>query len=246
MFGRKSPPLPPAHLLGGVGLGDYWEVGERTVALIEQLAGIRRSDRVLDVGCGLARVAWPLARRLGGSGSYVGFDAAEVYVDWCRQHVPLPRRRFHFVHADIRSSTYNADGAILPEHFVFPWTRESFDLVIATSVFTHLLPDATRHYLAEISRCLRRGGRIFASFFLLDELGWAAQKRGGTYPGFSHRIEEGMLHDSEDPEHGVAYEETWVAASLELCGLRTLSSHPGMWKSPSGLYYQDIVVAQKA
>ena len=37
-----------------------------------------------------------------------------------------------------------------------------------TSVFTHLLPHDLTHYLAEINRVLRPGGRCVATFFLHD------------------------------------------------------------------------------
>jgi SAM-dependent methyltransferase len=227
--GRRTPPLPPADLLGGVGPGDYWQVGERTV----------------DLGSGLGRVAWPLAARLGWRGRYVGLEPAPAYVEWCRQHLPLPARRFRFVHADIRSTTYNVDGAIPAEHYTFPWPAESFDLVIATSLFTHLLPRATGNYLAQASRCLRRGGRLFASFFLLDEPGRAAVAAGWTYPTFAFRIPEGLLHDAAVPEDGVAYEPTWLAHTLEGCALRIVSAQPGSWKTLTGPYYQDLVVAEK-
>lgn len=226
-----------------MGPGDYWQVGEHTVALIDQLAGVRAADAVLDVGCGLGRIAWPLSHRLGRSGRYVGLDAAEAYVDWCNEHLRLGRR-FEFVHADVRTSAYNVDGAIAPENFAFPWPLASFDLVVATSIFTHLLPAAARNYLEQIARVLDRGGRLFSSFFLLDEAGTAAAKAGTTYPTFSHAIPEGLLHDREVPEDGIAYDPRWVTENLERCGLELVSTHPGTWKG-AGLYYQDIVVARK-
>jgi ubiquinone/menaquinone biosynthesis C-methylase UbiE len=39
-------------------------------------------DRVLDVGCGIGRVALHFARFLGEHGRYDGFDAVRVGVDW--------------------------------------------------------------------------------------------------------------------------------------------------------------------
>jgi len=79
-------------------------VGEDTVAAIDRLVGIRRDDIVLDVGCGLGRIAWPLSSRLGWRGRYAGLDAQRRYVDWCTAHLGLPARRFGFHHADLRSS----------------------------------------------------------------------------------------------------------------------------------------------
>ena len=240
---NQRPPLPPANLLNGMGPGDYWQVGEHTVELIDRLAGVRRADAVLDVGCGLGRIAWPLSQRLGRGGSYVGLDAAHPYVDWCNQHLRLGRR-FQFVHADVRTAAYNVDGSIAPEDFAFPWPPASFDLVVATSIFTHLLPAAAGNYLGEIARVLAPGGRLFSSFFLLDEAGTDAARAGATYPTFSHPIPEGLLHDREVPEDGIAFDPAWVRERLERSGLELVSMHPGTWKG-AGLYYQDIVVATR-
>src|SRR5215204_2814973 len=58
---RSEPPLPPENLLAGVGPGEYWRIGRETVSLVDELVTVRPEDRILDVGCGLGRVAWPLA-----------------------------------------------------------------------------------------------------------------------------------------------------------------------------------------
>jgi SAM-dependent methyltransferase len=239
------PPLPPDYLLDGMGPGDYWAIGEHTVALIARLAGLRGRDHVLDVGCGLGRIAWPLAARLGRRGRYVGVDAARPYVEWCHSHLPLLAPKFTFVFADVRTTAYNVHGAIAPERFVFPWPERSFDLAIATSLFTHLLPAAADNYLAQIARCLRPGGRLFSSFFLLDEPGRAAAASGATYPTFSHPIPEGLLHDPAVPEDGIAFHPEWVAGAFARHGLRIVAAHRGSWKVPTDLYYQDLIVAQK-
>jgi len=242
---RQPPPLPPDNLRVGVGPGDYWHHGEWTVGLIEQLVGVQRDDAVLDLGCGLGRIAWPLSHRLGWRGRYVGLDAAHVYIEWCEKHLDLPRR-FTFVHADLRTGAYNVEGAIDPASWRFPWGDRTFSLVIATSLFTHLLPDACDHYLREIARTLRPDGRLFSSFFMLDEAARAAIAAGTTYPTFTTAIEHGMLHDPAVPEDGVAHEPEWLLARVTAAGLRVDAVHPGSWKTPGGLYYQDLVIARRA
>src|SRR4029453_18979008 len=124
------------------------KVGEYALGVLEKVARLRGSDRILDIGCGPGRIAWPLSAKLGRRGSYesLGLDPAQ----------------FRFHHADIRTTFYNPDGAIEAEDFVFPWRGGSFDLVIATSLFTHLLPAGTEHYAREIARVLAPEGRLFA------------------------------------------------------------------------------------
>jgi SAM-dependent methyltransferase len=220
-------------------------VGEDTVAAIERLVGIRRDEIVLDVGCGLGRIAWPLSTRLGWRGRYAGLDAQRRYVDWCTAHLGLPARRFGFRHADLRSSDTNPAGTIDPELFRFPWADGTFTLAIATSLFTHLLPEAAGHYLREIARTLRPGGHLFASFFLPDEAGLAAIRSGNTYPTFSVRIEHGWLHDAAAPEDAVAHDPGWLQERFAEAGLRILAVHAGSWKAATDLYYQDLVIAQR-
>lgn len=239
----RTPPLPPESLLLGVGSGDYFKIGERALGLLEQLARLRASDRVLDVECGLGRLAWPLSGKLRRRGSYDGLDVVKAYTDWCAQNLGLDPERFRFHHADVRTSSYNPNGAIEATDFVFPWADASFDLAIATSLFTHLLPAATEHYIREIARTLARSGRLFASFFLLDEVGREAVAAGTTNPTFDAVIEHGRLHDPAVPEHAVACDAEWLFETLASAGLKATAVHSGYWKGQPGFEYQDLVLA---
>lgn len=239
----RRPPVPPDALLAGVGDGDYFAIGERGAALLEELAGLAASDRVLDVGCGLGRLAWPLSQRLAGRGSYDGFDTALPYVDWSRSHLGLDPARFRFHHADVRTSAYNPTGAIEADRFRFPWPDRSFDLAIATSLFTHLVPSAARRYLEEIARTLDFGGRLFASFFVLDEGARAALADGSAKQPLAAAVEHGRVADPASPENAVGHDAGWLWGVISAAGLEVASVHPGYWKAPEGLEYQDLVVA---
>ncbi len=240
------PPAPPRELAGGVGPGDYWKVGEETVALISDLAGLRRRDHVLDVGCGLGRIAWPLSLRLGKHGRYVGFDVALPYVEWCVSVLGLPADRFAFQHISLYNSWYNPSGTILPAEFSFPWQDETFDLVVATSLFTHLLPDALVRYLGEIHRVMAPHARFFASFFLVDEESSRRIVDGSTYPRFADRREWGWVQNAAAPEAGVAVDRGWLLRRMEDASLSVQTIVQGRWRSESGQpCYQDVIVASR-
>ena len=85
-----------------------------------------------------------------------------------RSATATPRRRFAFVHADLRNTAYNPGGALDADSYRFPYGDGAFDLVIATSLFTHLLPAAAEHYLSEAARVLAPGGRLFCTWLLFS------------------------------------------------------------------------------
>lgn len=236
-------PIPPEVLRSGVGPGDYVEAGDLTVALLEKEAALAPDDRVLDVGCGLGRVAWPLSRRLGPRGSYDGFDVVRAYTDWCAGGLGLDPARFRFRHVDVRTRFYNPGGVFPPEDFVFPWPDASFDLAIATSLFTHLLPSAVARYLREIGRTLAPSGRLFATFYLLDDRVRGPAREGVTDPSFPTPIDHGLVRDAAVPESAVALETEWVLGELAEAGLARTAVHPGRWQAGAGPYYQDVVTA---
>ena len=237
------PPLPPESLLAGVGAGDYWQVGERALSLLNELVRLRSSDRVLDVGCGLGRLAWPLAQKLNRAGSYDGLDAVKAYTDWCVGSLGLDPGRFRFHHADIRTTFYNPNGTIEAKDFRFPWADESFTLTIATSLFTHVLADATVQYVREIARTLRRDGRLFASFFLLDAAGKEAAATGSRRQKFGFPTEHGLVENPAVPESAVAFDADWLFETFAAAGLNVTATYPGLWKGKTGLEYQDLIVA---
>jgi SAM-dependent methyltransferase len=241
----RVPPSPPEILLAGVGPGDFHEAGRSTVALLERLAGLGPAEDVLDVGSGLGRIAWPLSEKREWHGSYTGLDVVRAYTDWCVESLGLDPERFRFRHADVRTSFYNPEGTTSAEEFTFPWADASFDVAIATSLFTHLLPAAAARYLAEIARTLRPGGRIFASFYLLDARGCEAAATGATDPTFSFPIPHGRVHEEAVPESGVAHDEAWLLAAFAAAGLERVRSHPGRWKGMPGDYHQDLLVAER-
>jgi SAM-dependent methyltransferase len=59
------------------------------------------------------------------------------------------------------------EGSIDVGTFRSPYPPGSFNAALLASVFTHMLPVEARHYLGELARLLRPGGKAFLSNFLL-------------------------------------------------------------------------------
>ncbi len=138
-----GPPLPPRRLMvrvAGTGDADWFlRSGRAGFDAIAAHASPAELDAVLDFGCGCGRVTrwWR-----DFSGTVAGSDVSAPAIDWCRANLPFARFE---------------TNALAPP-LVFE--DESFDLVYALSVFTHLTADLQLAWRDELRRVLRPGGRL--------------------------------------------------------------------------------------
>jgi SAM-dependent methyltransferase len=193
-----------------------------------------------------------MARPLAGfldpaAGSYEGFDVDRKGVGWCRRRYAHAHPHFHFRVADLYNRRYHPGGAHRAAEYRFPYDDEEFDLVIATSVYTHLLEAEADHYLAESARVLRPGGSLFATFFLLDESSRGHIAAGTAGLPFLDADRHVAVLSEDLPEEAVAYDAGWVRERLAAHGLRPTATRPGTWSGrEDGLSFQDLVVARRA
>jgi len=240
---RGRDPLVPPRGLQAVGPGDFESDGRDFLRLFRDVGGLRPSDRVLDVGCGVGRMAVPLTGFLDEAGSYDGFDVSPADVNWCRRAISSRFPKFRFVHADVANSEYNPGGRVPPRAFVFPYRDRAFDFVLATSVFTHLLPEAAERYLGEIGRVLDSGRRFFCTAFLLDETAGAAIAAGRTAYRFESVVDGAYVQDPLSPESAVAYDARNFRRMLERAGLEVRAQERGTWCGGGPSSFQDVIVA---
>lgn len=240
--------LPPFELRGAVGRPErFEEVGEEYLGYFVELCGLRPDERVLDVGSGVGRMALPLTGYLAG-GAYEGFDANAEGVRWCREHITPHHPRFRFRHADVHNGHYNPAGTIRAEDFEFPYGTASFDFVFLASVFTHVLPSGVAQYLRECGRVLRPGGRMLATFFLLNEETAALLEQGDrAEQSFPYDLGGCRVTVLEDPEALVAYDEEAARGLIAAGGL--VVEEPIRWGRWPGretfLTGQDVVLAAR-
>jgi SAM-dependent methyltransferase len=253
---RPEIPDPPQELASGV--GGALDIGHGHVAQLRAFAGLRSEDHVLDVGCGIGRTAIPLAAVLSGKGSYDGFDLSPAAIEWCSREITSRYPNFRFAHIDLFNGAYNPSGTISPAEFTFPYEDEQFDLVFVYSVFTHLLPEDLEHYLAEVTRVLKKGGRMLGTFFILNEAALQELSSGlEADPEAAHIAKSLLEHDQGEWATGielaqewmVAYKPAYVRRLFRRNGLRIDKWVSGGWldwatgRGPMGL--QDTVVAHR-
>lgn len=209
-----------------------------------QFTGLSPTQRVLDYGCGLARLAIPLSAFLNSEvGSYCGVDThQQCIINNRRIFGHLPNFKFH--HVNIYSKPYNPSGQ---DYRVLLQSDlgEPFDLAFLFSVFTHVLPEDCDFLLDFLHSQIKPGGEIFASFFLLDEATRKAIENGLTHRQFATRYGEAWIDNPNVPEGAVAYDKTDVLGRLHKAGFTDVRVISGKWGgNVDSWVWQDIVTAR--
>lgn len=229
----------PPRLLNYAADGDFVAQGDALVRDISRDIPLEPGVRLLDIGCGIGRLATALARNRPGL-NYAGFDVVRYGVLWCGKAIPADAGCYRFDHVDVQNRFYNPFGKIVPERFVFPYETDSFDLAVAISVFTHLLEDDTRRYFAEGIRCLAPGGRAYFTTFLTpDRVPEAAHFE------FRHKIGAAAVERREEPELAVSYTRAFWEGLAAANGARLEQVNEGSWTGAERPDYQDVLLFRK-
>lgn len=248
--GKKGPLTPPRRLMNGgsnsIFRSDFTAIGDQLFDYLVNIGGLKAEDKVLDVGCSVGRMAIPLTRYLT-SGTYDGFDIVKASIDYCQQAITPVNPRFQFKHADVRNSTYNRGGVIEPADFRFPYPEGAFTFIFLTSVFTHMQRAELETYIAEIARVLQPGGRVFATFFLLNPESHTAMDAGVSDRAFAFPTDMGRVDIKEDPDAAVAFEEAFIREVHANNGLQIVATRYGSWRGQaSDTGYQDTIISVRA
>jgi SAM-dependent methyltransferase len=239
--------VPPEWLASQAGPGSFPEIGRELARFLIELCGLERDSHVLDVGCGSGRLAVPLTGYLSPEGTYEGLDVLPWAIDWCKTELSSRYPNFSFQHADVFSAQYYPDGAVPPKDYTLPYDPNRFDVVCATSLFTHMRSDGLERYLSEIARVLTEGGRALMTFYLLNDESLRLIKAGTPGPefGFEHPLGQCWVTYEDAPEYIVGYSDEFVLEACKEAGLRvTEPIFNGQWCGRKNfLSWQDVVVA---
>jgi SAM-dependent methyltransferase len=145
-------------------------------------------------------------------------DVDKASIEWCQQHISKWNDRFHFYQANCYNPSYNPGGSIAVDSYEFPHADESLDLIVLTSVLTHVLPKELIHYVAEMSRMLAPDGVVYASFFLSETPEEAVRDRHSF--SFPVKRENYAVNREDFPTNAVAYEERYVREVIGAAGLQ--------------------------
>lgn len=160
-------------------------------AFIAEQAGLKRTDRLLEIGIGTGRIALPLASYVG---EIVGVDISRAMME-----------RLRAKQTDQRVLLVEGDAEKLP------LASSLFDAVIVVHVF-HLVSDLTA-VLDELARALKPGGRLIRC--------WGGGTGSAALHGLREAWKSGVGHEQPwDQVRGAQdaglIERGWTTVSEEL------------------------------
>lgn len=244
--GKRDAITPPKGMIF-IGPGDFKKIGEQLVEDFKALGGLQPDHCLLDIGCGIGRIAIPLTKYLGEKGSYEGFDVVKMGIDWCQNKITPKYPNFKFTHIPLRNDLYNLEANQGADNMQFPYGDGEFDFIVLTSVFTHMQQKEVENYLKEISRVLKPSGTCFATFFVIDEKSEKHLQETGT-PFFTHKYDTYYLHDDKVKDANIAYKIDFIEDTLAKNGLYLAKRHDGWWagRNKAEHYnFQDICIIRK-
>ncbi|MGA8273595.1 MAG: methyltransferase domain-containing protein [Candidatus Sulfotelmatobacter sp.] len=158
----SSPSQARATVCGNSNEGKLRFSAQRPVTNITELVGIKATDNVLEIGCGVARIGLELAPRCQ---QWTGADISKNMLA-CAADRLVSLNNVHLVHL----TAANLDA--------FP--ANSFDLAYSTGVFDHLDQMDRYKYILDAFRVLSRAGRLYVDNTDMEsDAGWA---------GFAHGV----------------------------------------------------------
>lgn len=220
-------PVPPAerNQSGSPDPEAFRKVG---VSMLERLVavGLTPQHHVLDLGCGVGRLAIPLTQYLDAEAAYFGIDINLSAIAWCHERISTVYPSFQFSVLNVRNPHYRHPQQFGQENIaqsVLPLdARRRFDFVTAFSLFTHLVWADVQWYFAEIARRLKPGGRAFTTWFLINDASRAGIKAGKGF--YSFDLKGGgptyLLDKAEGWSPAIAHDEAAILALAKSCGLR--------------------------
>lgn len=182
---------------------------------------LEESGAILDFGVGCGRVIRHL-EPLAGRVRLCGVDINSSSIAWSRRHLPF------------------AEFAVCPLAPPLAYPSDSFGLVYALSVFTHLPEDLQLAWIAEMRRLLRPGGLLFLTVHGVSYLGDLAPEEQREFAAGNLVVRRAATAGSN--LCGAYHPAGWVEEHF-LPGFRLLEHRP---EGALGNPHQDFYLLQSA
>lgn len=132
--------------------------------------GLNSDSVILDLGCGMGRLAIGILHQIEGMKAYYGVDISDRPIKWCQKYITSKNPHFQFQKLNVYNARYNPNGLVIDDDFTFPFAKNMFDIIYLYSVFSHMISDDVKVYLKEFKRILKPSGRIFLTAFVEEDV----------------------------------------------------------------------------
>jgi len=216
----------------------------------------KRSNHILDIGCGTGLLGISSEPFTCDGGTYTGIDVMKYDINYCSSH--YTGSNYDFIHFDVVNPSYASDQNV--ELAPWPVEDESKDLITALSVWTHLSEQHARYYFKEIHRVLKKEGRAILTFFYLDDTYIDSLSIRKNQIGRFHSTNQNQwIFDKKAYDSSEWYAPKWVKNPEDAIGitpkgmetlirdtkLKLVEYYPGNWKEQPGVFFQDILIFEK-
>src|SRR4030042_1046659 len=169
---------------------------------------IQHGNYILDVGCANGRVPMGLAVREFLC-TYEGVEIHKPCIDFCK-YAFAGYPNFNFTHLDLRSTKYWPKGKIPQYRVTYPFPNETFDSIVAISLFSHTgTYAAAERTLQEMARVLKSDGILFSTWI------FGETDRNDARTVYDQKTIEGLFENM----HLIAEYRVWGAASQTVIAL---------------------------
>jgi SAM-dependent methyltransferase len=240
--------FPPTHLRRAVGATAVPDASSMHYLLLMKMAmGAKSSSNILDIGCGCGLLEQALAKYVT-TGRVVGIDIHMPSIEWATRNISSRHPNIGFTHSDIYNAAYWPAGKISAAEFFQQFDAGPFDIIVAKSLFTHMLIDELNIYFNAIAKNLAAGGKGILSFFLLNDYQKLLQEEGkGAFKLFP--ILSGdpySVKRRSAPSAAVGYDESFIRQLLGECRLNCTDIIYGSWSGrPDAVLFQDVVFVER-
>ncbi len=213
-------------------------------------------NKILDIGCGTGLLGISSEPFIYDGGTYTGIDVIEYDINFCKNH--FKQSNYNFIHFDVLNPTYARKQS--NERKPWPLQNNSYDLITALSVWTHLNEKDSIFYFKEINRVLKEGGKAIITFFYLDDCySNSLNFRSNAISRFHSTNQNKWLFTESAYGSKNWFSPKWVKNAEDAIGinkeglnilikesnLKLINYYSGNWKEKPGVYFQDILIFEK-